>query len=90
MTNVRERNVVIVLMKGTTIQISFTIYAKYVYYNCIRVLCECHGYKCVREPSRIPVTMLKRLSQKSEKTAVLCMELFKKKRAKVIESPSSY
>ena len=32
----------------------------------------------------------KRLSQKSEKTAVLCMELFKKKRGKVIESPSSY
>ena len=43
-------------------------YAKYVYYNCTRVICECHGYKRDREPSgRIPVNMLKRLSQKSRK-----------------------
>ena len=42
-------------------------YAKYVYYNCSRVVCECHGYKRDREPSRVPVNMLKRLSQKSKK-----------------------
>ena len=43
-------------------------YAKYVYYNCSRVVCECHGYKRDREPSRVPVNMLKRLSQKSKKS----------------------
>ena len=43
-------------------------YAKYVYYNCCRVVCEiCHGYKRDCEPSRVPVNMLKRLSQKSKK-----------------------
>ena len=43
-------------------------YAKYVYYNCCRVVCEiCHGYKLDCEPSRVPVNMLKRLSQKSKK-----------------------
>ena len=43
------------------------LYAKYVYYNCTCVLCECNGYKRHREPSRIPVKMLKRLSQNSRK-----------------------
>ena len=43
-------------------------YAKYVYYNCCRVVCEiCHSYKRDCEPSRVPVNMLKRLSQKSKK-----------------------
>ena len=65
-------------------------YAKYVYYNCTRVLCECHGYKRDREPSRIPVKMFKSLSQKSRKLRVLCTELFKQKRTEVIESPASY
>ena len=41
-------------------------YAKYVYYNYSCVVCEiCHGFKRDREPSRVPVNMLKRLSQKS-------------------------
>ena len=39
----------------------------YVYYNCTRVLCECHGYRRDRESSRVPVKMLKRLSQKIRK-----------------------
>ena len=36
----------------------------YVYYNCTRVLCECHGYRRDRESSRVSVKVLKRLSQK--------------------------
>ena len=49
-------------------------YAKYAYYNCTRVVCECHDYKPGykrdrrdREPSRVPVKMLKRLSRESRK-----------------------
>ena len=43
-------------------------HAKYVHYNCTRVLCECrHGYKRDREPSRVPMKMLKRPSEKSRK-----------------------
>jgi len=49
--------------------------------DCTRVVCECHGYKRVWEPGRVPVNMLKRLSQKalsemsySSKTTELCME----------------
>lgn len=61
MTNVHEYNDVTVSIK---VQQFRSRYAKYVYYNCTRVLSECHGYKCGREPSRIPVKMLKCLSQK--------------------------
>ena len=64
MTNVHEHKDVTVSIK---VQQFRSCYAKYVYYNCTRVLCECHGYKPDREPSRIPVKMLKRLSQKSRK-----------------------
>ena len=64
MTNVLEHNDVTVSIK---VQQFRCRYAKYVYYNCTRVLCECHGYKRHREPSRIPVKMLKRLSQNSRK-----------------------
>lgn len=64
MTNVHECNDVTVSIK---VQQFRSRYAKYVYYNCTRVLCECHGKKCDREPSRVPVKMLKRLSQKSRK-----------------------
>ena len=41
------------------ITVNFTVY-----YNCTRVLCECHGYRRDRESSRVPVKMLKRFSQK--------------------------
>ena len=41
-------------------------YAKYVYYNhCTCVVCECHGNKRDREPSKIPVNKLRRLSRKN-------------------------
>ena len=59
MTNVHEHNDVTVSIK---VQQFRSRCAKYVYYNCTRVLCECHGCKCNREPSRVPVKMLKRLS----------------------------
>ena len=64
MTNALEHNDVTVSIK---VQQFRCRYAKCVYYNCARVLCECHGYKGHREPSRIPVKMLKRLSQNSRK-----------------------
>ena len=64
MTNVHEHNDVLVSIKVPEFR---SRYAKYVYYNCSRVVCECHGYKRDREPSRVPVNMLKRLSQKSKK-----------------------
>ena len=64
MTNVHEHNDVTVSIK---VQQFRSRYAKYVYYNCTRVLCEHHVYKGDREPSRVPVKMLKRLSQKSRK-----------------------
>ena len=57
MTNILEHNDVTVSIK---VQQFRCRYAKYVYYNCTRVLCECHGYKRHCEPSRIPVKMLKR------------------------------
>ena len=38
-----------------------------VYHNRTRAVCECHGYKRDREPSRVLVRMLKRLSQKIRK-----------------------
>ena len=59
MTNVHEHNDVTVSIK---VQQFRSRCAKYVYYNCTRVLCECHGCKRNREPSRVPVKMLKRLS----------------------------
>ena len=54
LTNVRENNDVTVSIK---VQQFRPRYAKYVYYNCTHVLCECHGYKSEREPSIIPVKM---------------------------------
>ena len=46
-------------------------YAKFVYCNHNRVVRECHVLRCRdREPSRIPVKKLKRLSQKSRKLRV--------------------
>ena len=64
-------------------------YAKYVYYKCSSVLCECHGDKRDCEPSRVPVNFLKRLSQKSRKLE-LYMGPIEEKRTKIIESSSSY
>ena len=49
MTNVHEHNSVAVSIK---VQQFRSRSAKYVYYNCTRVLCECHGYKRDREPSK--------------------------------------
>ena len=51
-------------------------YAKFVYCNHNRVVCECHVARCRdRKPSRIPRTIpvkkLKRLSRKSRKLRVL-------------------
>ena len=63
MTNVHEHNDVTVLIK---VQQFRSRYAKYVYYNCTRVLWECHGYND-HESNRVPVNMWKRLSQKSRK-----------------------
>ena len=46
-------------------------YAKFVYWNHNRVVRGCHVSRCRnREPSRIPVKKLKRLSQKSRKRRV--------------------
>ena len=65
MTNVHEHDDVTVSIK---VQQFRSRHAKYVHYNCTRVLCECrHGYKRDREPSRVPMKMLKRPSEKSRK-----------------------
>ena len=65
MTNVHEHNDVTVSIK---VQQFRSRHAKYVHYNCTRVLCACrHGYKRDREPSRVPMKMLKRPSEKSRK-----------------------
>ena len=46
-------------------------YAKFVYYNHNRVVCECHmSRRRDREHSTIPVKKLKRLSQKSRELRV--------------------
>ena len=46
-------------------------YAKFIYCNHNRVVRECHVSRCRdREPSRIPVKKLKRLSEKSRKLRV--------------------
>ena len=64
MTNVHEHNDVTVSIK---VQQFRSRCAKSVDYNRTRVVCECHGYKRDREPSRVLVRMLKRLSQKIRK-----------------------
>ena len=64
MTNVQENNDVTVSIR---VQQFRSLHEKYVYYNYAPVLCECHGYTHDREPSRVPVKMLKRLSQKIRK-----------------------
>ena len=47
------------------VQKSRSRYAKYLYYNCARVVCECHRYKRDREPSRIPDKKLCSLTRKN-------------------------
>ena len=64
MTNVHEHNDVLVSIK---VQQFRSRCAKSIYHNRTRVVYECHGYKRDREPSRVPVRMLKRLSQKIRK-----------------------
>ena len=65
MTNVHEHNDVLVSIK---VQQFRSRCAKSVYYNRTRVVCECqYGYKRDREPSRVRVKMLKRLSRKIRK-----------------------
>ena len=64
MTYVHKHNDVTVSIK---VQHFRSHCAKCVYYDCTCAFCECHGYKGDHEPSRIPVKMLKRLSQKSRK-----------------------
>ena len=64
MTNVHEHNDVTVSIK---VQQFRSRCAKSVYYNRTRVVCECHGYIRDREPSRVPVRMLKRVSKKIRK-----------------------
>ena len=61
MTNVHKHNDVTVSIKVQQLR---SRYVKYVYYNCSRALCECHGKKSVCESSRVPVKMLKRRSEK--------------------------
>ena len=84
MTNVYEHNDVTVSIK---VQQFRSRYAKYVYCNCTRVMCECHGYKRDRETSRVPVKMLNRLSQKSRKLQSYVRSRLSKNVTKVIESP---
>ena len=64
MTYVHEHNDVTVSIK---VQQFRSRCATSVYYNRTRAVCECHGYKRDREPSRVLVRMLKRLSQKIRK-----------------------
>ena len=64
MTKVQEHNDVTV---SINVQQFRSRRAKSVYYNRTRVVCECNGYKRDREPSRVLVRMLKRLSQKIRK-----------------------
>ena len=64
MTNVHEHNDVTVSLK---VQQFRSRCVKSVYYNRTRVVCECRGYKRDREPRRVLVRMLKRLSQKIRK-----------------------
>ena len=73
MTNVHEHNSVAVSIK---VQQFRSRSAKYVYYNCTRVLCECHGYKRDREPSKKKSSSedVKTSLSKKYKTAELCTE----------------
>ena len=64
MTNVHEHNDFTVSIKEQQFR---SRCAKSVYCNRTRVVCECHGYKRDREPSRVPVRMLKRVSKKIRK-----------------------
>ena len=64
MTNVHEHNDVLVSIK---VQQFRSRCAKSIYHNRTRVVYECHGYKRDREPSRVPVRMLKRVSKKIRK-----------------------
>ena len=64
MTNVHEHNDFTVSIK---VQQFRSRCAKSVLYNRTRIVCECHGYKRDREPSRVPVRMLKRVSKKIRK-----------------------
>ena len=73
MTDVLEHNDVTVSIK---VQQFRSRRAKSVYYDSTGVVCDCYGYKRDREPSRVPVMMLKRLSE-NKKTAELCTEPFK-------------
>ena len=83
MTNVYEHDVTV----SIKVQQFRSRYAKYVYCNCTRVMCECHGYKRDREKSRVPVKMLNRLSQKSRKLQSYVRSRLSKNVTKVIESP---
>ena len=47
-------------------------YAKFVYCNYNRVVVKCHVSGRDRQPSRIPMKKLKRLSQRTKKTGYLC------------------
>ena len=60
MTNLREHNDVTVSIK---VQQFRSHCAESIYCNRARVVCECYSYKRDRELSRVPVRMLKRLSQ---------------------------
>ena len=64
MTNAHEHNDFTVSIK---VQQFRSRCANSVYCNLTRVVCECNGYKRDREPSRVLVRMLKRLSQKIRK-----------------------
>ena len=64
MTNVHEHNDVTVSIK---VQQFRSCDAMYVYYNYTCVLCECHSYRHDCESSRVPMKMLKCLSQKIRK-----------------------
>ena len=64
MTSIHEHNDVTVSIK---VQRFRSHHAKYVYYNFNCALWECHGYKHDCEPSRVPMKMLKGLSQKIRK-----------------------
>ena len=64
LTDVHEHNDVLGSMNAQEFR---SRHAKHVYYNCSRVVCEYQGYKRDREPSRVPVNIFKRLSQKSRK-----------------------
>ena len=79
MTNVHEHNDVTVSIK---VQQFRSCDAMYVYYNYTRVLSECHGYRRDCESSRVPVKMLKCLSQKIRKLQSYVRSCFSKNKPK--------